>query len=540
MRFINRLSISQKIYLIPIIGSISFIAYIILSSINGKVNAKLLLQATDIQFPIVQVSKSIAVDIINLSETLNLAVTSSDEDLFEKANELATTITKNIDVIAQTDDQYLTIAKKIASEFGSYFEFALALSTGMVNETIDYSKLPEMGKKMNAALDKINQTVQTFNQEQVAKFKNEIAQANQSTEDMILVGYVMGIINVVLLFAVAFPIIKLIRTNVIDVIKSLRDIAEGDGDLTVRLQTKSQDEIGELVTCFNLFIEKLQVAIKEVVDIALPLSNMAMLVSSNAEETNHITLQLQSGAQNTKEAVTELNMNVQSVADSASVAEQATISTIDISTEGEVVVKETISTINELAKTVTESSDVINRLDNDASQVGIILDVIRSIADQTNLLALNAAIEAARAGEQGRGFAVVADEVRTLASRTQQSTVEIQMTIEKLQSEAKNAVSAMESGRIFADKSVEKVTKAGESLANISSSIGEINVMTSHIAKSTEAQAKVSNSIVGYVDEASLSAGQTHHASQEMAKVSNDLATLANNLEKVAKSFNVS
>lgn len=540
MNFLNRLSISQKIYLIPIIGSLSFITYIVISSISAKENSINLVEAKDIQFPIVQLSKSIAVNVVNLSETLNLAVTSSDEDLFDKSNELAVNIRKNINAITEIDSQYSSITKRMSSEFEQYFETANTMSVGMVNESIDYSKLPQMGKAMNASLEKMNKTIQNFNQEQVVVFKDAIDQANKSTENMLLIGYVMGVINIALLFAVALPIIKLIRTNVIDVVKSLRDIAEGDGDLTVRIETKAQDEIGELVTCFNLFIEKLQATIKEVVDIALPLSNMAALVSSNAEETSHITLQLQSGAQNTKEAISELNASVQTVAESASVAEQATVSTTDISTKGEGVVKETISTIHQLAEIVTKSSDVINNLDNDASQVGAVLDVIRSIADQTNLLALNAAIEAARAGEQGRGFAVVADEVRTLASRTQQSTVEIQATIEKLQSAAKNAVSSMDSGRILAEQSVDQVSKAGESLADISSSVIEINVMTSSIAKSTEDQANVTDNIVTYVDDANLSAGQTHSASQEMAKVSNELAELANNLETIAKSFKVS
>jgi len=540
MNFLNRFSISQKIYLIPIIGSLSFITYITISSISAKESSELLIEAKNIQFPIVQVSKSIAVSVVNLSETLNLAVTSSDEDSFDKSDELAASIRKDIDTIFKTGRQYSAIANRMSSEFEQYFELANKLSVGMVNETIDYSELPEMGKAMNESLEKVNLTIKGFNQEQVDIFESAIDQANKSTENMLLVGYVMGSINIVLLFAVALPIIRLIRSSVIDVVKSLRDIAEGEGDLTVRIETKAQDEIGELVTCFNLFIEKLQATIKEVVDIALPLSNMATLVSSNAEETSHITLQLQNGAQNTKEAVSELNASVQTVADSASVAEQATVNTINISTKGEGVVKETISTIHQLAEIVTKSSEVINNLDHNTSQVGSVLDVIRGIADQTNLLALNAAIEAARAGEQGRGFAVVADEVRTLASRTQESTVEIQATMEKLQSAARNAVSAMKSGRVLADRSVEQVSKAGESLADISSSISEINVMTSNIAKSTEDQAKVTDSIVTYVDEASSSAGQTHSASHEMAMVSNELAELANNLEKIAKSFKVS
>ena len=539
MNFLSRLSISQKIYLIPIIGTISFIIYLALSIFSATGNVKQLSSAKDVQFPVVQLSKAASVDIVRLSEMLNAAVTTGDEDALSTADELAESIRLTIRDIGATDAQFNAVQQQLLGEFDDYFSQARTLSAGMLSGSINFEQLPDMGKAMNAAYEQVKGTVESFNQARVQEFEQAIVDANESAETIVNIGFIMGVITILLLFGTAIPITSGIKSSLSSVVNSLQDIAEGEGDLTVRLNANSRDEVGELVNRFNMFIEKLQTTIKQVVDIALPLSQMANSVSANAEETNSITLQQQDGAHHTKSAVDDLNHSVKSVADSAALAADAATQTSTISTEGADVVSQTVNTIHELAKTVEDSSDVIDHLDNDANQVGVILDVIRGIAEQTNLLALNAAIEAARAGEQGRGFAVVADEVRTLASRTQDSTVEIQTTIEKLQAAARKAVGAMSNGRSLAENSVEQVSRAGESLAEITTSVAQINEMTSNIAQATESQSLAAGQIVSHVDEISLSTNQTHSASQELASVSGDLAKLAHDLEVIAKGFKV-
>lgn len=539
MNFLHRLSISQKISLIPIIGSISFIIYLAMSTLSANSNVMILSIAKDVQFPVVQLSKTVAVDIVRVSELLNSAVTTGDEDSITTADEIADEILSSIRKFGAIDKQFLSTQKKLETQFNNYYKQAHILSLGMVEETIDFEQLPEMGRSMNQAYEKVLKTVSDFNNNQVKEFEQGILEANDSAQTIVNIGYLMGLITITLLFGAAIPIIREIKHSLTNVIDSLNDLAKGEGDLTVRLNSNNQDEIGDLVEAFNLFIEKLQGTIKQVVEIALPLSDMANSVSSNAEETTEITQKQQAGTQSTKAAVDELSMSVQSVADNAALAAEAAIQTSNVSTSGANVVKETVNTINQLAKTVEDSSTVIDHLDNDANQVGVILDVIKGIAEQTNLLALNAAIEAARAGEQGRGFAVVADEVRTLASRTQDSTVEIQSNIEKLQIAARKAVSAMNNGKELAEQSVNQVSKAGNSLTEITSSVEQINQMTGDIAHSTEAQSTATSQIVSHVDEISASTTKTNTASQELATVSSELASLAHDLEIIAKSFKV-
>lgn len=539
MNFLNKLSITKKIYLIPIIGSISFIFYLTLSTITANQNVLMLSKAKDVQFPVVQYSKEVSVSIVRISEMLSGAVTTGETDTIESANKLATQIHSLIDKIGAISPEFANDKQKMKSQFDDYYNQAKNLSLGMIDGTINFEKLPEMGKEMTDAYQLVSTTVENFNKKNVETFENDISYANASAEDLVSTGYIMGIITISLLFGAAVPIVAGITSSLGNVISSLRDLAEGEGDLTIRLETKTDDEVGELVVYFNRFIEKLQITIKKVVDIALPLSTMASTVSSTAEETNSITMIQQQGAQNAKDAVESLNISVHSVADNAAQAASASTETSKISSEGAEVVERTVATIHQLAETVEKSSDVIDQLDNDANQVGVILDVIRGIAEQTNLLALNAAIEAARAGEQGRGFAVVADEVRTLASRTQTSTIEIQTTIEKLQAAAKEAVNAMSSGKELAENSVEQVSAAGRSLEAITSSVAQINSMTADIASATEAQSDSAKQIVSHVDDISSSTAKTHQASEELASVSGDLAHLANDLEVLAKGFKV-
>jgi methyl-accepting chemotaxis protein len=207
--------------------------------------------------------------------------------------------------------------------------------------------------------------------------------------------------------------------------------------------------------------------------------------------------------------------------------------------QGTKIVQNTIAAINSLSAEVGSANEVIKKLKADSEQIGKVLDVIRSIAEQTNLLALNAAIEAARAGEQGRGFAVVADEVRTLASRTQQSTAEIQKMIEILQSGAIDSVRVMEAGKLRAEEGAAQAAKAGDALARITRAVVTINQMNTQIASAAHEQSAVSHEIDNNVNNISQAATTPAEGAQRTVVESQELARLAKHLQELIKQYKV-
>ena len=306
----------------------------------------------------------------------------------------------------------------------------------MVNGTADFSRLGELSAQMNQSYDGAIAAMSQFRDAQQAAFEEAFKNTDSANTSLISTGVILAVVVTILLFGTAVPIVRGIKQSIDDVVRSLKDIAQENGDLTVRIETKSEDEIGELVYWFNQFMDKLQGVVRDVVEASLPLSNLAQNLRGVTEETQRTIDVQQKSATNAKRAVDTMSGSVDGVAHSAAQAASDANEATTAASEGRQIVQQTVTSIQQLAENVRETADVIARLESDSNKVGSVLDVIKGIAEQTNLLALNAAIEAARAGEQGRGFAVVADEVRTLASRTQQSTEEIQSTIEQLQNAA--------------------------------------------------------------------------------------------------------
>ena len=257
---------------------------------------------------------------------------------------------------------------------------------------------------------------------------------------------------------------------------------DGDGDLTQRLPIQGNDELTALATSFNRLFNKLHGAIKYVDSASTTVKTTSDSLSGIMEKNSVGFHQQNSSLNHVAEVISGISERSASVSDHA---KQAANMAAEASAEADInqtSVNNTISAIGAMAKNVNTASEVVSRLQDESDRIGSVIDVIGSIAEQTNLLALNAAIEAARAGEQGRGFAVVADEVRTLASRTQESTQEINRMIERLQSGVKEASSVMENSRSETEKTLEQAAKAEESLQNIATAVSGITSMTNQIS----------------------------------------------------------
>ena len=303
-----------------------------------------------------------------------------------------------------------------------------------------------------------------------------------------------------LLIAVVFIVISIsvagsVSRPIAQVAEMFRNIGEGEGDLRQRLPVNGEDEIAQLARGFNSFISKIQETVIEVAQTSEKLGLSAIDVSNQANQTLDDSHLQKDRTMMVVAAINEMGATVNEIAANAA---QAAVTARDADTEsvdGQKVVTRARTTINQLSKDVAQVGEVIESLATHTKSIGSILDVIRAISEQTNLLALNAAIEAARAGEAGRGFAVVADEVRTLAQRSQSSTEDIKNMTDRLKSGAATAVQAMKRGQAQAQLSVEESKHAGSELKLIAEHVGIIDSMNGQIAASTHEQSAVAEEV---------------------------------------------
>lgn len=347
------------------------------------------------------------------------------------------------------------------------------------------------------------------------------------------------VLAIVLGSGIAYFTVRNIRQAFNNITVSLTDIASGDGDLTQRLPEGGKDEVARLSRVFNQFVSKIHGLVGQVANTGQQLGNSTREMTELSVSTKLNMNQQESKIEQVATAMNEMTATVQEVARNAAEASEAARSADQESASGHSIVNEVVTAINDLANEVSSTAATIHTLEEDTAQIGSVLDVIKGIAEQTNLLALNAAIEAARAGEQGRGFAVVADEVRTLASRTQDSTQEIQNMIERLQSGAKQAVTAMEQGQEKTGKVVSKANTAGDALKAITGAVSRIAEMNTQIATAAEEQSSVAEDINQNIVSISTLAVQAAESAEHTAASSQELERMAQELDSTISVFRV-
>lgn len=479
----------------------------------------------------------------NVVNNMRIYVTTGNKDVLsnirlfmEGSNSLTQKIASQYDgmLTFEQEEAVAGLGEKLA-RYGQNLEALVKIHQSAQARTDAFLIRTEIGPLLEG-IDRLLNTLVTQQRQNIETLSTDLITQTKSTTSFVTTLLFIGLL---LGGGIAWITTRLISTPLKHAVAAMRDIAEGEGDLTQRLNARGDDEIAQLARAFNHFAANIQGLLGQVLYSADQISTSSQEMaasSSNAEDS----IQKQNAeTEQISTAVEEMSMNSQEVAQNAELAANAARHADMETTEGRRIVTDALQSVGRLADETQASAGVIEKLGTDIQGISSVIDMIRGVAEQTNLLALNAAIEAARAGEQGRGFAVVADEVRTLASRTQQSTQEIQNKVEILQKDAAMAVTKMLHNREIADDTIELTTAAGTSLEAITQAVANITEMSDHIARAAEQQSEVANVVSQNIANVSQLAQTTEESSQHVFLGTKGLNQLAEALRSHISRFKV-
>ncbi len=534
------LSIKNRILALCLVSLVGFISILFVGGDTLTSNTKQVNRIDQVTYPVMNSASLNSVLISQLAERFNLAVTLGDEEILEMNKQTLTAIQSNFNIQISLDPSLQGSSALLQNQTNQYFDLAYRIAQGMIDEEISLSEAGRLAKQSTAILEELITGMSEFSSARQSEFENAVQELESNNKTANQIMSISGALAMLAMCIFGWFVVKGIRKDLANISDKMRDIAEGDGDLTVRLQHEKNDELKPLVESFNSFVSHLQQNVTHTIENVTQLDTISSALVSSSQVTNELSTKQHLSIEEVSSSLNQLFVAAREIATNANDASTSASSASEQATLGEQQVKSTILAVQELTHDVGNASQVVKQLNDNTQSAGSILEAISAIAEQTNLLALNAAIEAARAGEQGRGFAVVADEVRTLASRTQTSTQEIQSVLLQLQEQAKTASTIISDSVTKAETCVEKSLVAENSLQKITSEITEISQRNESIAAATEEQEQTSTRIETFVEEIRKMAEGTSNSVKQVDAVAQNIQEVTRNISTLTGHFKVS
>jgi len=464
-----------------------------------------------------------------------------DQKDFDHDRDVVVSLNHEMDSLGQSFSKTISSAamREVYDKYTAARDVFLPLQNQVVSLAVAHRKeeartLMLVGDARNSAHEieaDIDKLIELKRGSSLASVQSSNAISSSSTTT-VLVVLVMGILIAV---GIGYTIARVTNRALTELVGNAETIA--NGDLTVTVTQRSEDEVGHVAAAFQLMVQNLQEMIKQMTEVSAAVASASSEISSSTEEMAAGAQEQTSQAGEVASAVEEMTKTIIENSKNASSTAETAKRAKGAAEEGGKIVDETVVGMRRIADVVNKSAATVKALGKSSDQIGEIIGVIDDIADQTNLLALNAAIEAARAGEQGRGFAVVADEVRKLAERTTQATKEIAGMIKTIQTDTTGAVNSMEEGTKEVDNGIRLADRAGSSLKEIVGMIQNLTDMVSQIAAASEEQSSASEQISKNVEAISTVTGQSASGTQQIAKAAEDLNRLTENLQQLVNKF---
>ncbi|WP_372858857.1 methyl-accepting chemotaxis protein [Pseudoalteromonas sp.] len=533
----KNLSITKKIHAITSIAIIAFLVIVLVNYFAMNENRISLDEMEKSSYKVAKLTLANVSVLEKLDELYTQAVTFGEQDLVTKATETYQQIIFNLDAIEAINASYINSDTK--TQLANYERISSSIANGMINGTADFSKIQQQAQLKTGLYETVLTSFKNAQQKADVRFFQLVENTKARSDDALNLMLLVAVISLTLLLFMAIWIARNIGLSASDAANNLSLLANGKGSLSTKLTVNSEDEIGQVSINFNAFISLLRETVLEVIAVCEPLMENSTRLVQGMERAERATTKQTTDADVVKQSMEEMKQSVGDISQSAASASNAVQTAEKEVDQSRTQVKMSVSASRTLSDEINIAANTINKLADDTKNVSQILNVITSIAEQTNLLALNAAIEAARAGEHGRGFAVVADEVRELASRTAQSTNEIRDLLSTLSVAANESVSAMNSARDMATDNASAAEQTGISIEKIAEQILEINGMNSQIAAATEEQTSVAAMVVDNVSNMHVSFEDTMSSLAAVRDVAKNLHYLSDNLLDATAKFKI-